>query len=199
MALANETGFPHEGYINFVENRLDPATGTLQIRGSFDNPPLPDGSVGITSGLFSRVRLELGSPYKALLVSERAILTDQGTKFVYVVDNDNRVVRHDVTVGRLEDGLREIASGLAAADRVVTNGLQRVRPGIVVEPQEGPMPMIPKAKMLTIRPVVEATPAAEKASASAKGIDKRNAAKTEPPSPRSAISRPNKSTPKQGK
>lgn len=140
MALANETGFPHEGYVNFVENRVDPSTGTMRIRGNFDNPPLANGAPGITAGLFARIRLVLSSPEPALLVTERAVLNDQDQKYLLVVNSNDEVERRTVQLGQLQDGLRVITSGVNAKDRVIINGLQRVRPGIRVKPREDAMP-----------------------------------------------------------
>ncbi len=130
MGLADEKGYPHEGVINFFDNRLDPSTGTLQVRGIFKNP---DGM--LTPGLFVRVRLPIGKPYRALLVSEEALGTDQGQKFVYVIDAENKAQYRRVEVGRLQQGRRVILKGLADGERVVVSGLQRVRPGAVVQPK----------------------------------------------------------------
>ena len=130
MGLADEEGFPHQGAINFVENRLDPSTGTLQIRGVFKNS---DGM--LTPGLFVRVRLPIGEPYHALLVSEESLGTDQGQKFVYVIDKDNKAQYRRVQVGKLQHGQRVILKGLSEGERVVVSGLQRVRPGAPVQPK----------------------------------------------------------------
>ncbi len=130
MGLADEDGFPHSGTINFVENRVDPSTGTLQIRGVFKN-----SDHLLTPGLFVRVRLPLGQPYHALLVSEESLGTDQGQKFVYVVDNENKAQYRRVQVGKLQQGQRVILKGLAEGERVVVSGLQRIRPGAEVQPK----------------------------------------------------------------
>jgi RND family efflux transporter MFP subunit len=130
MGLADEQGFPREGFVNFVDNRLDPNTGTLQIRGIFKNADRM-----LSPGLFVRVRLPIGKPYRALLVSEQALGSDQGQKFVYVVDNDNKAQYRRVQVGKLQQGRRVIVEGLSTGERVVVSGLQRVRPGAVVEPK----------------------------------------------------------------
>ena len=126
---------PHTGYINFVDNRIDPSTGTLRVRGEF-----PNGDAALTPGLFVRIRLPLGEKRKALVVSEKALGTDQGERFVYVVTDDNTVKYRPVTVGPLRDGMRVIESGLQAGERIITNGLQRVRPEAKVEAKDVPMP-----------------------------------------------------------
>lgn len=128
MGLADEEGFPHEGTINFVDNRLDTGTGTLQVRGVFRNPDHE-----LTPGLFVRIRLPVGEPYRAILISEEALGTDQGQKFVYVVDDQDRAQYRRVQVGKLQDGRRVVLSGLAEGEKVVVSGLQRVRPGAEVQ------------------------------------------------------------------
>ena len=134
-ALSDEEGFPHQGVINFVDNHVDPNTGTLRLRGVFPNPK------GIMSpGLFARVRVPLGEPAPAVLVAEQALGTDQGQKFVYVINDKDEAVYRRVTVGRPSDGLRVIAGGLSAGERVVVGGLQRVRPNAAVTPKAVGMP-----------------------------------------------------------
>ena len=130
MGLADEDGYPHDGVVNFVDNRLDPATGTLQLRGLFDNKKRM-----LSPGMFVRVRLPIGDPYRALLVSEKALGTDQGQKFVYVIDAENKAQYRRVEVGKLQNARRVVLKGLAEGERVVVSGLQRVRPGAVVEPK----------------------------------------------------------------
>ncbi|MBI3839575.1 MAG: efflux RND transporter periplasmic adaptor subunit [Planctomycetia bacterium] len=130
MGLADEQGYPHQGVVNFVDNRLDPSTGTLQVRGIFKNSDRM-----LSPGLFVRVRLPIGEPYRAVLVSEQALGTDQGQKFVYVVDNDNKAQYRRVQVGKLQQGRRVILKGLSEGERVVVSGLQRVRPGAAVQPK----------------------------------------------------------------
>src|SRR5262249_48510409 len=120
----------HDGVVNFFDNQLDPTTGTLQARGVFRNP---DGM--LSPGMFVRIRLPIGKPYRALLVSEQALGTDQGQKFVFVIDADNKAQYRRVQVGKLEQGRRVVLSGLAEGERVVVSGLQRVRPGALVEPK----------------------------------------------------------------
>ena len=130
LGMASETGFPHTGVIDFVDNQVDPGTGTLKMRGVFANK---DGA--LTSGMFVRVRVPLGKVHRAILITDRAVDTDQGQKVVYVVDADNVVEKRDVRLGRLHDGLREIESGVKLGDRVVVDGIQRVRGGVKVDPK----------------------------------------------------------------
>ena len=127
MALADEEGYPHDGIVNYFDNQLDPSTGTLQARGVFKNADRM-----LSPGMFVRVRLPIGDPYRALLLSEQALGTDQGQKFVYVVDDQNKVQYRRVEVGKLQKGQRVILGGIAEGDRVVVSGLQRVRPGAEV-------------------------------------------------------------------
>jgi RND family efflux transporter MFP subunit len=130
MGLANEEGFPHKGHMDFVDNRVNPGTGTIRARAVFDNPDRT-----LTPGLFARLRLIGSGQYKALLIDDRAIGTDQDRKFVYVVDGNNKAEYRNVTLGPKSEGLRVIKSGLKPGDRVVVNGIQRVRPGIAVQPE----------------------------------------------------------------
>lgn len=130
MGLADEEGYPHVGTVNFLDNKLDPSTGTLQVRGIFKNPKHI-----LSPGLFVRVRLPIGEAYQAIMVAEAALGTDQGQKFVYVVDAENKAQYRRVEVGKLQNGRRAILQGLALDERVVVSGLQRVRPGAVVDPK----------------------------------------------------------------
>jgi len=130
MALANEDGYPHRGSMVFVDNQVDPRTGTIRARASFDNK-----DAALTPGLFARVKLLGHNSYHAVLVDDRAIGTDQSQKFVLVVDAQNQVQYRSVKVGRLDDGLRIVLEGLAPGEKVVVNGLQRVRPGMQVAPE----------------------------------------------------------------
>jgi RND family efflux transporter MFP subunit len=146
LRLGNEEGYTHEGYIDFVNNRVDPSTGTLQIRGVLPNPRPAVGDRLLTPGLFVRVRVPITAPHKALLVNQRAVGADQGLSFVYVVNDKNEVVRREVTVGEPEDGLQVIEEGLKPDDRVIVSGVQRVRPGVVVNPTLVDMPLPPKRR-----------------------------------------------------
>jgi len=140
VGLANEPGrFPHPGRVNFVANRVDASTGTLQVRAVLPNPEGASGDRVFAAGLFVRVKLPLGEPRRALLISERAVGTDQGQKFVFTVNDKNEVVPRVVTLGQTHDGLRVVESGLTPADRVIVSGVQRVRPGVTVAPKPGEM------------------------------------------------------------
>lgn len=131
IGLANETGFPHTGVLDFADNKIDRNTGTLRVRGVFKNV-----DEYLTPGLFVRVRTPFGEPHQALLIDERAIGTDQRQKYLLTVGKENVVEYRPVKVGRLLDGLRVIESGIDADDLVVVNGLQRARPGSTVEAKE---------------------------------------------------------------
>jgi len=130
LGLADEKGFPHEGTINFIDNQVDMPTGTLRLRGLFPNPDRI-----LSPGLFVRIQVPIGNPHQSLLVSERALGSDQGKKFLYVLNDQDEVTRRDIEVGSLNDGLRVIQSGLKAGERVILSGLQRVRPGMKVNPK----------------------------------------------------------------
>jgi RND family efflux transporter MFP subunit len=142
LGLANEDGHSHRGTINFIDNQVNPKTGTLRVRGVF-----PNKDEALSPGYFARVRVPIGTPHKALLITERALDTDQGQKVVYVVDKDNKVASRPVRLGAMQDGLREITDGLKPGDRVVVNGLQHIRPGLTVETTlvEMPTPKLGKA------------------------------------------------------
>jgi RND family efflux transporter MFP subunit len=127
IGLANETGFPHEGRLNFVDNRVNGASGTINARALLSNP---NGL--FTPGLFARVRLLGSQSHPAVLVQDQAIGTDQDRKFVLVLKSDNSVEYRPVVTGRVIDGLRTVESGLKPGERVVINGLMRVRPGMKV-------------------------------------------------------------------
>jgi multidrug efflux system membrane fusion protein len=143
MGLQGEDGFSHQGTVNFVNNQVNPSTGSIAVRGVFPNPKPANGTRLLSPGMFVRVRLPIGQPHPALLVIDRAIGSDQGLKFVYVVDAQNRVQYRRVTTGALqEDGLRVITQGLKADDRVLVGGLQQVRPRMEVRPDENPMPTL---------------------------------------------------------
>jgi len=135
LGLAAEEGFPHQGAINFVDNQVNSKTGTLRVRGVFPNM---DGS--LAPGYFARVRVAVGPRRPGLLVSDRALDNDQGQKVLYVVNAKNEVVARPVRVGALHEGLRAIEEGLKPGERVIVNGLQQVRPGLVVEPKLVEMP-----------------------------------------------------------
>jgi RND family efflux transporter MFP subunit len=129
LGLANEQGFPHEGYVDFVDNQLDPSTGTIRTRAVFSNKDRL-----FTPGLFARIKL-VGNDHRLTpLIQDRAVGTDQDKKFVLVLKQDSTVDYRPVQVGRLVDGLRIVQSGLKPGERIVINGLQRARPGSKVAP-----------------------------------------------------------------
>ncbi|MEZ2418272.1 efflux RND transporter periplasmic adaptor subunit [Luteibacter sp. RCC_6_2] len=127
MGLADEQAYPHVGKIDFVDNQVRAGAGTIRLRAVFPNA---DGAY--TAGLFARVQLRSGNTQPRALIDDKAVGTDLGNKFVYVVGKDKKVEYRRVATGALVDGLRVVDSGLNADDVVVVNGLQRVRPGVEV-------------------------------------------------------------------
>ncbi|MCC7259336.1 MAG: efflux RND transporter periplasmic adaptor subunit [Gammaproteobacteria bacterium] len=132
LRLADEEGWPHEGWVDFVDNQLDRATGTIQGRAVFSNR---DGV--LAPGLFAQLRVRGARPYTAILVPETALGTDQERRVVWVLGDGDVPVTRDVTPGRQVGMLRVIAAGLTADDRVLINGTARIRPGMRVKPVEG--------------------------------------------------------------
>ncbi len=130
LGLANESGYSRKGTVYSVDNRFDTTSGTIRVRARFDNT---DGA--LLPGLYARIRVGGGEPHPALLVDEAAIGTDQSKKFVLVVDPQNKVQYREVQLGERHGGLIEIAGGLKDGERIVVNGLQRVRPGDPVTPK----------------------------------------------------------------
>jgi len=133
VGLANEQGFPHEGKLEFVDNRLDPQSGSVRMRATFANA---DNT--LVPGLFARVQVSGGKDGKAtqaFLINERAVGTDQNRKFVFVVGKDSKAEYRPVALGPSIDGLRVVRSGLARGEKIVVGGLQRVRPGAPLTPQ----------------------------------------------------------------
>lgn len=127
VGLINETAYPHPARLDFVDNQVDPDHGTIRARAVLDNA---DGR--FTPGLFARLKLVSPQHYRAALVDDRAVGTDLGRKFVFVVDEQNVVQYRSIETGRNVEGLRVVKSGLDAGDVVIVNGLQRVRPGVTV-------------------------------------------------------------------
>lgn len=141
VGLADETGYPHAGTVDFIDNQVDPTTGTIRARAVLPNPDRV-----FTPGLFARVQLEGAASQRAMLVDDKAVLTDQDRKYVYVLGPKNAAVRKDVVLGRSVDGLRVVQSGLAAGDRVIVNGVQKVFfPGMPVTPRTVAMDAPPAA------------------------------------------------------
>jgi multidrug efflux system membrane fusion protein len=127
IGLANESGFPHEGRLDFVDNQVDRTAGTVRVRAV-----VPNSSHQFAPGLFARVQLAGSAPRKALLIQDQSVSTDQDRKFVLVLKPDSTVEYRAITLGRLIDGLRIVDSGLRAGENVVINGQLRVRPGMRV-------------------------------------------------------------------
>jgi|GEM_PF-71604 len=135
VGLAGEEGFPHRGVIDFADNRVDPNAGTLRLRAV-----LPNKQRVFFPGMFARVRLPVGAPHKAVLVPEQAILSDQGAKFVLVLDDQNKIAKRPVVVGTKLDDWREIRQGLTAEDRVVIGRQNELQPGMIVRPRQPDAP-----------------------------------------------------------
>ena len=150
MGLFNEQGFPHAGKIDFVDNRLNPATGSMQVRAVFDNR---EGR--FTPGLSARVKLSAGKPYEAILVPERAITTDQTRRIVLVVGPNRVVEPREVKPGALIGAMR-VVTGVKPGENIVVDGLQRAIPGTPVTPQpvqldaDGKMTASPAATPLRV-------------------------------------------------
>lgn len=138
VGLANEQGFPHQGRLEFVDNQLDARTGSVRMRALFENDKRT-----LVPGLFARVQLGAADSRKAVLISDRAVSTDQSRKFVVVVGAGNKAEYRQVTLGPVVDGLRVVRSGLTAGEKIVVNGLQRVRPGEPLAPRLVPMEAVP--------------------------------------------------------
>lgn len=149
LQLADEEGWPHEGRMQFVDNRLDPETATMRARGVFPNP---DNL--LAPGLFARLRLVASDEYRAILIPDRAVGTDQTRKFVSVVGDDNVVERRFVELGPMVEGLRVVYEGLGTEERIVVAGLMRAQPGgevkpkeTTIEPAQGPEP-VPESEVV---------------------------------------------------
>lgn len=130
MELGNEQGFPHKGRIDFVDNQLNPATGTIRARGVF-----PNGDKLMSPGFFARVRIPGAGEYDAVLIRDNAIGSDQGRAFVLTVDDQDTAVYRAIKLGPIVDGLRVVREGLSESDRVIISGLMTARPGLRVKPQ----------------------------------------------------------------
>jgi len=130
LALQDEKDFSHTGYIDFLDNKVDPETGTIRIRGVFD---FENGLLG--PGLFVRLRIPAGEPYQAVLVPQRSVISMQGEKMVVVIGKDNIAAFRPVELGTLNSGMQVIRKGLTAGERVVVDGLLKVRPGEKVDPK----------------------------------------------------------------
>lgn len=140
LGLSNQKGYPFEGYVDFVNNRLDASTGTIQIRGVFVNPEQK-----VWPGLFARIRVPVGVIHDALMVPDSAIGVDQRGEYVLLLGPDNIVQYRSVKIGLLDGGLRVVEQGLSPDDRVIVEGLQRARPGLTVTPMPADQAADPQA------------------------------------------------------
>lgn len=139
------TGYPIKGFINFLDNRVDPKTGTIRVKARFDNPKPATGERLLAAGVYTRVRIPIGEPVKAMLVPEAAFLSDQGIRYLFLVGPDKKAVRWDAAVGVQDGDMRVVESieipgkekprPLTSADQVIVSGIQRVRPGMTVDPK----------------------------------------------------------------
>lgn len=142
IALFDETGYPHKGVLDFVHERVDAGTGTQTFRAKVKNP---SGSL-FAEGMFARVRVAFSKPYPSLAVADRAVVTVQGNKYLYIVNDKDVVEERPVELGRLVGpGLRQVKAGLKPTDRVAVSNLQRVMPGATVKPAPTTMPLPPKS------------------------------------------------------
>jgi multidrug efflux system membrane fusion protein len=130
LAVADESGFPHQGQLDYIAPREDAATGTLSLRGVFANP-----DELLSPGFFARLRVQASASYPAMLLPDRAIATDQAQRFVWVINQDNQAEYRQVTPGSRIGDMRVIRSGLQAGDWVVVEGLQKLKPGAKVNPE----------------------------------------------------------------
>jgi membrane fusion protein, multidrug efflux system len=141
LGMSGSDQFPYHRVINFANNQLNPNTGSISVRGVFANPKPSNGVRLLSPGMFVRIRLPIGPPHPALLVIDRAIQSDQGQKYVYVVNAENKTEYRQVVTGALQDdGLLAISSGLKADDWVVVGAIQQLRPNMQVTTQPTTMP-----------------------------------------------------------
>lgn len=148
MGTATVGSTPFEGHLQLIDNQVDARSGTVRVRAAFDNK---DGV--LIPGQFARIRMGQAQTSNMLLVSERAIGTDQSKKFVMVVDGNNKVNYREVALGASINGLRAVTQGLQAGERVVVNGLQHIRPGALVEPREMAMDAVGDATQKSVESV----------------------------------------------
>lgn len=138
MALVTQQGWPHKGVIDFVDNQINPATGTIRARAVF-----PNADRLMSPGFFAKVRIPGSGEYDGLLIRDSAVGDDQGSSYVWVLDAEDKAVYRPVTLGPLLDGLRVVRSGIKADDRIVILGLMAVRNGVKVKPTAGSMELPP--------------------------------------------------------
>ncbi|MEW5755914.1 MAG: efflux RND transporter periplasmic adaptor subunit [Pseudomonadota bacterium] len=131
VSVGNEADFPRKGYVDFVDNQVDPRTGTIRLRAVLENKDYQ-----LTPGQFARIKLLASAPVQAVLIDDKAILTDQDRKYVYVLGPENRAMRRDIQIGQVYEGLRNVISGLEAGEKIIVHGVQKVFfPGMPVTPQ----------------------------------------------------------------
>jgi len=150
LGLADETEFPHHGQLDFIDNRLDPNTGTMTGRAIF-----PNADQRLIPGLFARLRLPGSQQYEAILLPDEAIGTDQTQRFAFVVNEQNTVEYRKVELGPMIEGLRVIRNGIKPEEWVIVNGVQRVRTGSPVDPQQQAIPAdrsLPRSEAVVVKP-----------------------------------------------
>jgi len=176
MGLQGEEDFPHEGKINFIDNQVNPTTGSITVRGVFPNPLPPGGRRLLSPGMYVRIRLPIGLAHPAVLVIDRAVSSDQGIKYVFVLDSANKIQTRRIVTGALqEDGLRVIEQGLTGDEWVVVGGLQQIRErDEVPQPERIPMPS------LAPPPTTAGTPTSEIAKAAPPGQPRKTAIPEKP-------------------
>jgi RND family efflux transporter MFP subunit len=171
LGLNNENNYPHQGRVDFIDNRLDARTGTIRGRAVFDNKDRL-----FTPGVFAKLKLASSGTYNAVLITDRAIGTDQSKKFVLVVDKENKANYREIKLGPLVDGLRVVKDGLKPGESIIVNGLQRVRPGIQVQPEKTAMLPVGTNAVATDekkpKPEAKTEPPASSATASKPSIAK---------------------------
>lgn len=168
IGLADEDSFSLNGVVDFVDNQLDPGTGTLRVRAEVANPYHL-----LSPGLFVRIRFPTSIPHDAILIPEQAVGTDQGQKFVYLVNDQNKVVYRTVKLGQLFGTMRVVEEGVSPQDRVIVSGIQRVRPDVPVKPKPANIPTVAEVNPAPEIPPVPAhpeKPANPKASAGVAGL-----------------------------
>jgi multidrug efflux system membrane fusion protein len=147
VGLADEDGYPHAGTVDFIDNQVDAATGTIRARAVVANPDRV-----FTPGLFARVQLRGSGQFKAMLIDDKAVLTDQDRKYVYVLGPHDTAQRKDIVSGRMIDGLRVVESGLGPKDKVIVHGVQKVfMPGMPVAPTVIAMGAAPPAEKVALK------------------------------------------------
>lgn len=141
VGLAGDQGHPHEGAVDFINNQVDATTGTITMRAVVPNP-----NRVFVPGMYARVQLEGSGEFRAMLIDEKAVMTDQDRKYVYVLGPESKAMRKNIVLGGAIDGLRVVQSGLDPSDKVIVAGLQKIfAPGMPVKPNEVPMVKLPKA------------------------------------------------------